>query len=231
MSSPPQRPSATAEENLAAAIGADRALMLQQVSAELRPAFEALWALDAAMGDVVARSTQPALGAIKLAWWRQRLQELDTAAAPAEPRLRAAAEHLLPRGVGGADLAALEPGWATLLDEQVDPSLVADRGAALFRLGARLLGTEDEMIDDAGALYALVSVARRGVPQLLSEAAAPVGRLRGHRFARPLRVLTALSRLAARDLKSAPAFEPEGAPSRLAAMLRHRWSGVVTRAY
>jgi len=67
MSSQPQRPSVTAEDELAAAIGADRALMLRQVPADVRPAFEALWQIDAAMGDVVARSTQPALGAVKLA--------------------------------------------------------------------------------------------------------------------------------------------------------------------
>ena len=36
------------------------------------------------MADVVARSTEPALGAIKLAWWRERLEELDDGKVPAE---------------------------------------------------------------------------------------------------------------------------------------------------
>src|SRR4051794_26644219 len=120
MSSQPQRPSVTAEQELAAAIGADRVLMLRQVPADVRPGFEALWQIDAAMGDVVARSTQPALAAVKLAWWRERLEELDTGSVPGEPRLQAASLHLLPRGISGVDLAQLEDGWATLLDETVD---------------------------------------------------------------------------------------------------------------
>jgi phytoene synthase len=228
MSSPLQRPSVTAD--LEAAIGADRALMLRQVPADLSRAFEALWQVDAAMGDVVARSTQPALGAVKLAWWRERLEQLDRAAAPAEPRLKAAADQILARGISGAELAALEDGWATLLDEEVDGERVAQRGALLFRLGARLLGAHDAKIGDAGALYALVSVGRRGVPELLHEAHAWKGRLARYRFPAQLRVLTALARLAARDLQRGAPLEPEGAPPRVAAMLRHRWSGIVTRS-
>src|SRR5687768_14624161 len=105
MSSQPQRPSVTADEELAAAIG-DRAQMLRLLPTDLRPAFEALFHVDAAMGDVVARATQPALGAVKLAWWRERLEEIDQGIVPAEPRLRAVAEHLLPRGISGTEIAA-----------------------------------------------------------------------------------------------------------------------------
>ena len=227
MSSPPQRPSVTADDDLAAAIGADRVLMLRQVSANLRPAFEALWQVDWAMGDVVARSTQPALGAVNLAWWRERLEELDRGAVPAEPRLQAAAEHLLPRGISGVELSQLEDGWATLLDEKVDAARVAERGATLFRWGSRLLGREDRAMDEAGALYALVSIGRRGIPELLEPAREQAKTLVGHRFPKELRPLTALARLAVRDLKHGQPFELEGSPPRLAAMLRHRWSGRV----
>jgi len=224
MSSLPQRRSVTADESLAAAIGADRVLMLRQVPSDLRPAFEALWQIDAAMGDVVARSTQPALAAVKLAWWRERLEELDQGVVPDEPRLQSAAQNLLFRGITGAELSRLEDGWATLLDETVDAARVAERGSRLFALGARLLGAEDEQIQEAGALYALVSVGRRGVPELLEYARerwsnAP------RRFSRASRPLSALARLAARDLRSGPPFEQEGSPPRLAAMLRHRWTG------
>ena len=229
MSSPPQRPSVTADEDLAAAIGADRAQVLRLLATELRPAFEALFQVDAAMGDVVARATQPALGAVKLAWWRERLEDLDRGIAPAEPRLRAVAEHLLPRGVSGTELAALEDGWAALLEEHVEPGRIAGRGAALFRLGGRLLGADDEKLGDAGALVALVSVGRRGLPTLLEQAKEHQKPLVRHRFHRRLRPLTALARLAVRDLGSGPSFEPEGSPPRVAAMLRHQWSGIVTR--
>lgn len=225
MSSPPQRPSVTADQP----IGADRELALQHVPARHRAAFEALWAIDAAMADVVARAAEPALGRIKLAWWRDELEQLDSQDPPPEPRLRAVAEHLLPRGVAGVGLAALEPGWATLLDEEVEPRLVAERGALLFRMGGRILGAEDPRLGDAGALYALVAVGRRGVPELFDHAAPFAGRLGGHRFHRALRSLTGLARLAARDLQQGLPPEPEGSPGRAAAMLRHRWSGIVIR--
>ena len=208
-----------------AAIGGDRVLMLRQVPAEVRPAIEALWQVDAAMGDVVARATQPALAAVKLAWWRDRLEELDTGPAPAEPRLRAAAEYLLPASVTGADLAALEDGWAALLEEDVEAARVAERGIQLFRLAARLLGTDEALIGEAGALYALVSVGRRGVPELLNKAGTYAPVLVRQRFPRPLRPLTGLARLAVRDLKRGAPFEIEGSPPRLAAMLRHRLTG------
>jgi phytoene synthase len=181
------------------------------------------------MGDVVARATQPALGAVKLAWWRERLEDLDQGLVPAEPRLRAVAQHLLPRGVTGAELAAMEDGWATLLDVQVEPRRIADRGAALFRIGGRVIGAGDERLGDAGALAALVSVGRRGLPGLLEQAREHQHALARQRFARQLRPLTALARLAVRDLEAGPPFEPEGAPPRVAAMLRHQWSGVVMR--
>ena len=69
MSSQPQRPFVTADEDLAAAIGADRAQMLRLLAADVRPAFEALFQVDAAMGDVGGRATPPPRGAVKLAGW------------------------------------------------------------------------------------------------------------------------------------------------------------------
>ena len=217
MSSPPQNRSAIAET-----LGADRELALIHVPTVVREAFRALFSIDSAMADVVARSTDPALGRIKLAWWRERLEELDRAAAPAEPRLGAVAEHLLPIGVKGADLAELEAGWATLLDDEIDPDLVAERGAALFKIGGKLLASADAKLADAGRLYSLASVGRRGVPELFEPARQYLVRLREHRFERSVRPLTMLARAAARDLST---DEPEGSRARALAMLAHRWSG------
>lgn len=200
----------------------DVELALLHIPGGVRDAFAALFAIDAAMADVVARSTDPALGRIKLAWWREQLEALDEHSPPAEPRLAAAAEHLIPLGVSGAELAELETGWATLLDPDVESALVATRGAALFRIAGRLLGDEDSKLGDAGALYALASVGRRGVPELFEPAAKTLERLRGHRFARSVRPVTMLARAAARDLKRQ---EPEASRARIAAMLAHRWSG------
>lgn len=174
------------------------------------------------MGDVVARSSEPGLGLIKLAWWREQLEALDRAAAPPEPRLAAVADHLLPRQISGADVAGIEAGWATLLDDQIAPELVAARGSALFEIGGRLLGSSDRGLSDAGAFYSLVSVGRRGVPELFKPAEAFLNRIRGHRFERRVRPLTMLACAASRDLGR---NEREGGRGRVLAMIAHRWSG------
>jgi 15-cis-phytoene synthase len=221
MSSRPQSASAIADHELGP-IGADRELALIHMPAESREAFRALFALDSAMADVVARSSEPALGRIKLAWWREQLEALDQRPPTAEPRLRAVGDHLIPRNIAGAELAQLEAGWATLLDAQVDPDLVADNGTRLFRIGGRLLGSSDPMLGEGGALHALASVARRGLPELFAPASKRFEKLRGHRFDRRVRPLTMLARASSRDLKGS---EPEGGRARALAMLAHRWSG------
>jgi len=186
----------------------------------LRPAFDALFAIDDAMADVVAQSTQPALGAIKLAWWRERLEELDQGKVPAEPRLESAAEELLPRGISGAGLATLEDGWATLLDEAPDSERIARRGSMLFGLAAKLLGSEaTEEITAAGRVFATADVARRGLTVEF-----PKADLAGIIVDRPLRCLTAMSALAARDILR-DSFEAEATPGRAWTLLRHRLTG------
>lgn len=224
MSSPPPGVSAIAEEALAAAIGGDRLLSLQHSKAKHRAALEALWRVDAAMADVVARASEPMLGRIKLGWWREELDKLDRGPPPAEPRLQAIAALLLPRAIRGAELAAIEPGWATLLDQAADPALVARRGRALFAIAAKIIGQDDEKMGDAGAFWALASTARRGLPELLGAAREALLVITAHRFERTVRSITLLARLAARDL-GGPPFEPEASSRRALAALAHRWSG------
>jgi phytoene synthase len=84
-----------------------------------------------------------------------------------------------------------------------------------------LLGADDPALGQAGHWFALGDVARHGLAPVLER---PVGRLR---FTRRLRPLTALARLAVRDLLHGEPFEPEATPGRAAALLRHRWSGIV----
>jgi phytoene synthase len=181
----------------------------------LRGAFDALFAIDDAMGDVVTKATEPALAAIKLAWWRERLEELDAGKVPAEPRLQAAADELLTKSISGSSLAGLEDGWAAMLEPQVDAERVVRRGARLFAMASSLLGIADPRIEEAGRLYALARIGHR--PPL------PAG-LASHVFPRGLRPLTAMAALAARDAKrSTP--EPQATPGRALALLRHRLTG------
>jgi len=176
---------------------------------------------------VTASSTQPALGAIRLAWWREALERLDANPPPPEPRLQAVAAELLPRGISGKELAGLEAGWAALLEEVPDVAAARDRGTLLFRLGARLLGVEfhDETIGTAGRLFALVDAGRRGFVEIGAEAPA----LGPNGVARRVRPMTALAALAARDLRKGGApFEPEATPGRAVTLIRHRLSGIIS---
>lgn len=204
----------------------DRDLVRLYWPVELRPAFDSLFGIDDALADIVMSSTQPALGAIRLAWWREALERLDHGPPPPEPRLQAVAAELLPRGVTGAMLAELEDGWAACLDEEPDADRVGERGARLFRMGAWLLGGSDPLLAAAGRLFAfqqagrLQMIAMRDPPPELQL-------LVRHRFPRRLRPLTGLARLAARDVKQAPSIEPLATPGRAAALLSHRLSGRV----
>ena len=194
----------------------------------MRPAFDALFTIDDALAVVVARSSEPALGAIKLAWWRERLEELDQGKVPAEPRLQAAAAELLPRGVPGAALAELTDGWATLFEEEPDVERVAEGGAKLFVLATNLLGATHPLIEPAGRLYGYENVARRGLMTMhwpMDE----LYQLSTHRFPKRLRPLTALAALAARDARRGLPFEPEGTPGRSWTLMRHRISGRLPR--
>ena len=217
MSSPPPNQSAIAELR-------DRDLVRLYWPVELRPAFDDLFAVDDAMGDVVSRSTEPTLAGVKLAWWRDRLEERDDGKIPAEPRLRAAAGELLPRDVSGGDLAQLEEGWSAFLYDPPDMALVTEHGTRLFALGARLLGLDfdDDSVGVAGRLFVGVDAARRGMMDL-SAGSAGTG---GPRVAPRARALTGLAALASRDLRAGgPPFEREATPGRAFALLRHRLTG------
>jgi phytoene synthase len=196
----------------------DRDLVRLHWPVELRPAFDALLAIDDALADITLTASQPALAAITLAWWREALERLDTSAAPAEPRLQGATAHLLPAGLSGAALSQLEPAWGALLDEDAGPAQAARRGEILFALGAALLRSAP--VEGAGAAFGQADLARRtGSRRWIGDTSS---------YGRPpkvLRPLTALDALAARDIQGAWPPEPEASPGRAWTLLRHRWTG------
>lgn len=173
------------------------------------------------MADVVVQATQPALGAIKLAWWRERLEELDEGKVPAEPRLQSAAGQLLSRGITGRALAELEQGWAALFQPEPDIGVIGERGSKLFALAARLLGSSDSKVNAAGRAYAFQQVQRRD----LLASPPPEHDFPDIAYPKALRPLTVLAALAARDARHRDAREPEATPARALAMLRHRLTG------
>jgi phytoene synthase len=177
----------------------------------------------------VASTSQPALGAIRMAWWRERLEELDTDAAPAEPRLAAVKGQLLTRGVSGQELSRLEDGWLPLLDPFPWGPGAADglrlRGRVLFGIGARLLGGEPEHAEAAGALWSLVDGANHcsdapSREHLCREARVSIEEV-PHTLPSEIRPLTILAALAAYDLR------PGGRLGRVGVALAHRLLGTI----
>ncbi len=159
------------------------------------------------MGDVVARATQPALGAVKLAWWRERLEELDQRHGRPPSRGCRRRPSICCRAVSAArSWRRSKTAGRRLLEET--GRCRTDRRTRRADCSALARGCSAAMtsrLGDAGALYALVSVGRRGVPELLEHAKDHGSASAGIAFRRRLRPLTALARLAVRDLKSWPA--------------------------
>jgi phytoene synthase len=213
----------------------ERALVLAYAPARSRPALGALWRLDERLGRIVATSREPMVAAISLAWWREALEALDHAPPPAEPLLQSIAETLLPYGVMGAELAAIEEGWAALLSgDPPDEEAIRDhgrlRGRPLFGLAGRLLaGVERPETAIAGEGWALADLAVRlgdtaGAVFARARAAECLGELDGYRWPVPLRPLGALAKLAYRDALF-PHKRRQGAPARVSRMMLHRLTG------
>jgi phytoene synthase len=207
----------------------ERRLVIGHAPAGVRPALETLFALDMRLGGIVARTTEPTIGLMRLVWWRDALEALNVKAPPAEPLLRACAAS----GLGGSALAAMVAGWEALLD---DPDLgdeavavhASERGARLFALAAhaldpRLAEVMMEPLRAAGRGWARADLARHSrdpdrAAAIHRAAQADVVAGFAHRWPRALRPLGELAAPARLDRTS-------GARRRLWAMVRHQFTG------
>lgn len=190
----------------------DRDLVRLHWPESRRPAFDTCLELDDRLAEVALGATQPALAAIKLAWWRDQLAALDTQPAPPEPLLLKVASELMAAGLSGADCAGLAEGWLAIVDEEPAP---AARGAALFDLLGKLLGH----VASGGEAFSRADLARRtGDPAWLRKLeAAP--------SPRPSRPVTLLDALGRRDAARFWPPEPEATPGRSWTLIRHRLTG------
>ncbi len=177
----------------------DRELWLATLyaPAPVRAALTALFALDCTLAAIPPSVSEPMVGAIRLAWWREALDALDHNPAPDEPHLIAAKAVLLPAGLSGADLAGLEARWAARLDAELTEAesndAEAEGGAHLFVLAARLLAADPEIAAALGRSWATGAELPRQIPRQIP---------------RPLRPLLALAILGRRDAADTAAGRP-----------------------
>jgi len=210
----------------------ERALAVAYAPASLRAGLSALFALDERFGGIVSSTSEPMIGLMRLAWWREALEKLDRDPAPAEPLLGLIADTVLPRGVTGAALAAIEDGWTALLDGEPDAEAIArhgrERGGNLFSAAAALLGADDPRLTIAGEVWSLTDLGfRHSDGQVrkaaLAHASALAAGLAAVRWQPATRPLAALFVLARRDALAGR--RTQARPDRLLRMLALRLTG------
>ena len=215
----------------------ERALVATYAPDDRRMALLSLLALDDVLADVPRTTNEPALGQMRLVWWRDALIALETAPAPAQPVLRALEREVLPHGVNGLRLGDIAEGWAVLVEnDELDEDAMRDyargRGGALFECAGVALGDpEGAPLAQAGAGWALADLARNLSDRAAAERAAGLARPMldvavKRRWPVALRALGALTHLAWLDLKTGwdQPIAP-GSPRRVARLAWHRMSG------
>jgi phytoene synthase len=209
----------------------DRYLATLYAPAAVRPALFALHALDLELAAVVVTTTEAMLGEIRLAWWREALNRLDTAPPPAQPTLAALARHALPLGVTGQALEPLEDGFLSLLLEERLAGATLDshldrRGGTLFGACATALGVAQSSAQVLGRVWALGQLIRPGVKappvdpddaRRIAAAAFPA------RLVPALRPLAALADFAVADVARALGDRPLGLPGSAGRQARLAW--------
>ncbi|WP_375272159.1 squalene/phytoene synthase family protein [Sphingomonas sp.] len=192
---------------------------------------DALFALDRQFGDIVRTTVQPIVGQMRLTWWFEAIEALETGPPPAQPLLADLAARVLPADVGAKLLASMSEGWEVLLDdERCDPASLKEyarlRGGRLFAAAGKLMRVDAPMLEEAGMTWALADLATHVTrPDLRGRAREMACALAEQTFAgrwRGARVLGAL----ALDARAAMLGQgtPDG-PRRAAAVARFRLFG------
>jgi len=137
----------------------DRAFALDHVPTLHRAAVAALWALDDLLGQVVASTTQPMVGQMRLLWWREAL-ETRTRGHPVLEGMTL----LEAAGIDAQALGTIIDGWEELLeplplDAESLVRYAVSRGSQLFDLSAQLMG--GACPESAGAGWALADFGLR----------------------------------------------------------------------
>lgn len=117
-----------------------------------------LLALDARLGAIVRARLEPIAAQLRLAWWRDRLDEPPASWPRGEPVLEALRAWRDPSG-----LAVLAGGWEALLAERLAPEAVKEfaeaRGRAFASLAGELSAGHEDDAALAGVTWAAADLA------------------------------------------------------------------------
>jgi 15-cis-phytoene synthase len=139
----------------------DRALAIAYAQAACVQPFTAVWHLDEAIGQSVAQTSEPALAQIRLAWWRETIEQGRWHEHPALQEISVVVPQplllLLP---------ALADAWEPLLApfplaREALLAYARDRGGALADVMTQLAGAPADAARRLGEGWALTDFARR----------------------------------------------------------------------
>ncbi|UVO53222.1 squalene/phytoene synthase family protein [Sphingomonas sp. SUN039] len=174
----------------------DRAFALGHVPGAQRAAVAALWALDEQLGQIVASTTQPMVGQMRLLWWREVL----ISGVSGHPLL-AELTSVRACGIDTEALGTIVEGWEELLEplplsEAQLAAYAAQRGTQLFALTAQICDVTCPA--EAGAGWALADFGFRCSDPVTSSRALGLAReilatAEPRRLSRPLRILVRLA--------------------------------------
>lgn len=178
-----------------------------------RPHFEAVFDFDQRLANIVASASDPLLGQIQLAWWRENLSRSGLGAKGIPPELQ---QLSLAFGKAAANFGCLVDGWEQLLaHETIDRSAIEQfaeaRGRAVSEI-ARAVSSRDcsERAFHAGKRWALVDLAQNTDSEEIRTRAIGAARqvssygIISAREMRPLAILDGLAKRALR--KNLPAL-------------------------
>lgn len=197
-------PEANASQGLLS-LSPEHRLVLAYAAVPHRADFTTLLQFDRALASATAAASEPMLGQIRLAWWRD-LIEGEGASAISDPlavSLRRLANNASLRPI----MAQMVNGWERLLAPLPLPTEVLEayasgRGRGLFGGAALVSGCDVESAGLAGEGWALADFAFHCSDRTTAELALSLARTRidGIRLPRPLLPFTILHRFARRDM-------------------------------
>jgi phytoene synthase len=148
----------------------DRALAALFASRGVRDDLFALLAFNAELARIADRVTEPGLGAIRLQWWREAIEQAASGKSAGHPVADAFGAVITRRPLSRARIAALidarsfDVGETLMPDTRTLDAYLFDTTGGLFALAAEILGAEGEKRDvvaeAGGRAYGLVRVMR-----------------------------------------------------------------------
>lgn len=171
-------------------------LAIVYAPAKVRNAFALLLQVDERLSNIVSRISEPMIGQLKLAWWRDALNAGPEQRPKGEPLLSALSELEQP-GLTAAALGLVDSWEMLLMEENWSDALLdrfaAARGEAVFGGYLRLIG-KDGLVDAYATEWAKRDLAARYPNAMPATLSLRTETMAGQRVLRPLTMLLMLSR-------------------------------------